>query len=124
MAAYSLVCYVLQIKDRHNANIIVDKDGHVVHIDFGFMLTDAPGQGLEFEAAPFKMTSSFEQILSANKAFGFRRFRENMIQGMLQLNKHAAKIILLVQMCANSQADLSCFKKGGQVAVDELRQRL
>ena len=60
MAAYSLVCYILQIKDRHNANIIIDKEGHVVHIDFGFLLTHAPGQGIEFEAAPFKMTSSFE----------------------------------------------------------------
>ena len=63
LAAYSLVCYILQIKDRHNANMIIDKDGHLVHIDFGFMLTDAPGKGIRFETSPFKLTAEFVRIL-------------------------------------------------------------
>ena len=55
MAGYSLVCYLLAMKDRHNGNILLDDAGHVVHIDFGFMLSNSPG-GVNFESAPFKLT--------------------------------------------------------------------
>ena len=57
LAAYSLVCYILQIKDRHNGNIMIDIEGHIMHIDFGFFLSNAPGKGVQFEQAPFKLTA-------------------------------------------------------------------
>ena len=42
---------------------MIDKDGHIIHIDFGFMLSNAPGKGINFEKAPFKLTSEYMDIL-------------------------------------------------------------
>lgn len=38
LVGYSLFTYLVQVRDRHNANILMDKDGHIIHIDFGFIL--------------------------------------------------------------------------------------
>jgi hypothetical protein len=38
MAAYSVFCYVLHVKDRHNGNILLCHDGAIAHVDFGIML--------------------------------------------------------------------------------------
>lgn len=71
LAAYSLLCYFLQIKDRHNGNIMLHKDGRIIHIDFGFLFTTAPGKGIELEKkVPFKLLSEYVALLG-DKARSF-----------------------------------------------------
>ena len=90
LAGYSLVCYLLQIKDRHNGNIMIDIEGHIMHIDFGFLLSNAPGKGLRFEKAPFKLTKDFVDVLGGMNSKGFRRYRDLMADGFAALQEHAA----------------------------------
>ncbi|RDX94924.1 Phosphatidylinositol 4-kinase beta 1, partial [Mucuna pruriens] len=65
MAGYSLVCYLLQVKDRHNGNLLMDEEGHIIHIDFGFMLSNSPG-GVNFESAPFKLTRELLEVMDSD----------------------------------------------------------
>ncbi|GBF61021.1 phosphatidylinositol 4-kinase [Trichophyton mentagrophytes] len=62
MAAYSVISYLLQFKDRHNGNIMIDDAGHIIHIDFGFCFDIAPG-GVRFERAPFKLTTEMIAVM-------------------------------------------------------------
>lgn len=66
LVGYSLVCYILQIKDRHNANILMDREGHIMHIDFGYVMGDTPRMGkvpLFSERAPFKLSGELMEVL-------------------------------------------------------------
>ncbi|KAL1538958.1 Phosphatidylinositol 4-kinase beta 1 [Salvia divinorum] len=123
MAGYSLVCYLLQVKDRHNGNLLLDEEGHIIHIDFGFMLSNSPG-GVNFESAPFKLTRELLEVMDSD-AEGvpsefFDYFKVLCIQGFLTCRKHAERIILLVEMLQDS--DFPCFK-GGPRTIQNLRKR-
>ncbi|ESW09709.1 hypothetical protein PHAVU_009G149800 [Phaseolus vulgaris] len=123
MAGYSLVCYLLQVKDRHNGNLLMDEEGHIIHIDFGFMLSNSPG-GVNFESAPFKLTRELLEVMDSD-AEGipsefFDYFKVLCIQGFLTCRKHAERVILLVEMLQDS--DFPCFK-GGPRTIQNLRKR-
>ena len=47
---------------RHNNNILVDAEGHIIHIDFGYILSNSPGKNLGFESSPFKLTDEFVEV--------------------------------------------------------------
>ena len=124
LAGYSLVCYFLQIKDRHNGNILIDNEGHLIHIDFGFLLSNAPGKGLKFENAPFKLSNDMVDCLGGVKGKYFDSFRKLLHKGFIAVNKHRQKISILVEMmwCGHGK-NLDCFEKG-QEAIDQLKMRL
>jgi phosphatidylinositol 4-kinase len=123
LAGYSLLCYFLQIKDRHNANIMIDSEGHLIHIDFGFMLSNAPGKGLKFEKAPFKLTNDLVDVIGGTKSKLFDEFRKLLWKGFIALVKHHERILILVEMmyCGHGNK-LPCFE-GGQDAINELKKR-
>jgi phosphatidylinositol 4-kinase len=62
LAGYCLFNYIFNVKDRHNGNIMIDRQGHLVHIDYGFMLQSSPG-GIAFEGAPFKLTQEYIDLM-------------------------------------------------------------
>jgi len=74
LAAYSMISYVLQLKDRHNGNVLIDNEGHIIHIDFGFMLSNSPG-AVGFEAAPFKLTHEYIDVLGGEGSADFEDFK-------------------------------------------------
>ena len=121
LAGYSLVCYFLQIKDRHNGNILINNEGYLIQIDFGFFLSNAPGG--EFEKAPFKLTDEVIEVIGGINSKYFQIFRKLMWKGMIAISRHYEKIMILVEMmyCGYGKK-LECFK-GGDSTLTKLRQR-
>lgn len=121
LAAYSILCYIFQIKDRHNGNIMVDNEGHIMHIDFGFILSNSPGS-LGFEAAPFKLTSEYIELLGGQNSTYFKMFSDICKQCFKAVRQESDKIIDIVELM-QKDSSLPCFNNGESTSV-LLKQRL
>jgi len=118
MAAYSVISYLLQLKDRHNGNIMIDDDGHILHIDFGFCFDIAPG-GVRFERAPFKLTSEMVSVMGGSTTSqSYRWFEELCIKSFLASRQHTEQLGHIVMLMLDS--GLPCFKPD---TIAHLRQR-
>ena len=108
MAAYSVISYLLQFKDRHNGNIMVDDEGHILHIDFGFCFDIAPG-GIRFERAPFKLTSEMVAVMGGSTTSqSYKWFEELCVKAFLASRQYTEKLCHMVVLMIDS--GLPCFK--------------
>lgn len=113
MAAYSVISFLLQFKDRHNGNIMIDDAGHIIHIDFGFCFDIAPG-GIKFERAPFKLTAEMIAVMSGKNSANpyqsqaYRWFEELTVKAFLASRQHCEHLCHVVQVMLDS--GLPCFK--------------
>ena len=108
MAAYSVISYLLQFKDRHNGNIMIDDAGHILHIDFGFCFDIVPG-GVKFERAPFKLTNEMISVMGGSMDHqAFKWFEELCVKSFLASRPYREKLSQLVLLMLDS--GLPCFK--------------
>jgi len=118
MAGYSVVCYLLQIKDRHNGNIMLDAWGNIIHIDFGFLLSST----MSFEKAHFKLTEEFVEVMGGYESPVYKQYCNLCVKAFLAARKHYKKVILLVEMTMGGKGKkiLPCLRGN---ALEELLQR-
>ena len=110
LAGYAVASYMLQIKDRHNGNILIDEHGHIIHIDFGFILSISPGGNMRFERPGFKLTKEMIDIIGKSDPESFEFFKSLVIRGYLAIREHAYSFISIVEKMENS--GFTCFRKG------------
>ncbi|OEH73842.1 phosphatidylinositol 4-kinase family protein [Cyclospora cayetanensis] len=118
-AAYSLVSYLLQVKDRHNGNLLLDAEGHVIHI--GCLL----------------VVQEFLDVMDGETSDNYEYFRTLIIRGFLEARKHADRIILMVEMMLSGKlpfhklnrlsaltpTKMPCFSGGPEYTLSALKER-
>jgi len=118
MAAYSVACYILQIKDRHNGNIMIDGEGHIVHVDFGFLFDIGPG-GVKFEPNSFKLNHEMVVVMGGRQSQGYNLFVNLTVKAYLAIRPHAEQLINACALMLGTE--LPSFK--GEGTIKRLRDR-
>ncbi|UXI21511.1 hypothetical protein NH340_JMT07454 [Sarcoptes scabiei] len=113
-AAYSIVSYLIQVKDRHNGNILLDSAGHLIHIDFGFILSNSP-RNLGFEKSPFKLTQEFVEVIGGYNSDMFEYFKILILKGLIAARKHSDRLITLIEILITSPSMSSCFSNTASI---------
>lgn len=127
LVGYSLVCYILQIKDRHNANILLCRDGHLMHIDFGFLLGETPKMGkvpIFSERAPFKLTAEFWDVLGGWNIHGGGlgvRFCKMLENAFAVASDYSDEISALIEAAVLSS---TCSPSEARAIAEDVRSRL
>eukprot|EP00428_Durinskia_dybowskii_P079935 CAMPEP_0170429690 /NCGR_PEP_ID=MMETSP0117_2-20130122/40446_1 /TAXON_ID=400756 /ORGANISM="Durinskia baltica, Strain CSIRO CS-38" /LENGTH=1104 /DNA_ID=CAMNT_0010689083 /DNA_START=733 /DNA_END=4047 /DNA_ORIENTATION=+ len=123
LAAYSLFSYLLLIKDRHNGNLMIDSAGHILHIDFGFLLSIAPGGSFSLETAPFKLTDEMVEVLGGLDSPYFGEFLTAFTKGFIALQSNAEIIVSALNILAHNSS-FPCFSgKQSNLVIEKLRSR-
>lgn len=107
LAGFCLLSYYLQIKDRHNGNILLDDQGRISHIDFGFLLGASP-KNLYFEKAEFKLTKDYVDILDGLDSPMFIYFKKKLVQGIMECKKHYDIFNTIIHIMSHS--NLNCYE--------------
>ncbi|KAL7538715.1 hypothetical protein ACHAXR_011790 [Thalassiosira sp. AJA248-18] len=126
LAGYSLVSYLLGLKDRHNGNIMIDTRGHVIHIDFGFAFGMAPGHEWSFERAPFKLTKDYIEVMGGTSSECFKEFQKLFVDGFKAARSNSLTALGLVEIMMY-KSNYPCFtgtRYGGGVSLKRFEKRL
>mmetsp|Transcript_28768 Transcript_28768/g.81140 ORF Transcript_28768/g.81140 Transcript_28768/m.81140 type:complete len:1026 (-) Transcript_28768:71-3148(-) len=126
LAAYSLVSYLLGLKDRHNGNIMIDTKGHLIFIDFGFAMGMAPGHEFSMERAPFKFTDEYVEVMGGENSDCYKEFQRLFVEGFLQAraNSQIALGLVEIMMYKSNYPCFSGWRYGNGVALRKFEQRL
>lgn len=124
LAAYSLLSYFFEFKDRHNGNLLLDTAGHVIHIDFGFIFGIAPGGSFSLEqGVPFKLTDEMVNVMDGLGSPLFSEFVTLFCCGFLALQEHYETFTTIVDVTCQGST-FKCFEgRECSEVVSKLKER-
>lgn len=126
LAGYSVIMYLLLLRDRHNGNLMIDGEGHYFHIDFGFCFGHSTGKqiGGMIEHSPFKLTKEYVELLGGTGSPVYARYCEGVVEAMVAARRHADVLCTLVEI-SGTKSNFPCFKQTAVAkVVSRLRRRL
>eukprot|EP00040_Diaphanoeca_grandis_P008590 m.45750 g.45750 ORF g.45750 m.45750 type:complete len:858 (+) comp20050_c0_seq1:187-2760(+) len=97
-AGYCVITYILGLGDRHFDNLMLTEDGHLFHIDFGYIL----GRDPKPYPPPMKLTKEMIEGMGGQNGEEMKKFRSHCFNSYLIIRKHANLILNLFALMVDS----------------------
>ncbi len=82
-AGYSVITYLLGVGDRHLDNLLLSESGHLIHVDFGYIL----GRDPKVFPPPMKLNKEMVEGMGGTSSIEYQRFREHCYNAFLALRR-------------------------------------
>eukprot|EP00744_Colponema_vietnamica_P014813 GILI01020735.1.p1 GENE.GILI01020735.1~~GILI01020735.1.p1 ORF type:complete len:944 (-),score=225.07 GILI01020735.1:99-2801(-) len=103
-AGYCVITFLLGIGDRHLENLLITRDGRLLHIDFGFIF----GRDPKPFPPPMKINKEMVLAIGGPQSEGYTAFKSYCCTAYNTLRKHSHLLLhLLVLMLDASIPDIS-----------------
>lgn len=97
-AGYCVVTYILGVGDRHLENLLLSKDGHFFHADFGYILGQDPKPFPPLMKLPIQIIEG----MGGSENINYKTFCQYCFITYITLRKNASLILNLVQLMINT----------------------
>lgn len=77
---------------------MINENGSIIHIDFGYILGESPGFNMNFENAPFKLTQEYIDIMGGIDSPAFRKFKTLFYEGFQALQTNVDILVAILEV--------------------------
>ncbi|CAD8088581.1 unnamed protein product [Paramecium primaurelia] len=113
-AGYCVLTYFLGIGDRHLENLLINNEGKMFHIDFGFIL----GKDPKPYPPPFKLCPEMVEAMGGQKSELYTLFKSKCVEVYVYLRRYAKLIINLFLLMADAG-----IKDYSQEAIEQMYEK-
>ncbi len=83
-AGYCVITYLLGVGDRHLDNLLLSDSGHLIHVDFGYIL----GRDPKIFPPPMRLSKEMVEGMGGTSSQEYQRFREHCYSTFLALRRY------------------------------------
>ena len=116
-AGYCVVTYILGIGDRHLENLLIDKNGKLFHIDFGYIL----GKDPKPFPPPMKLCKQMVEAMGGKNSKGYEEFKKKCVDAYLCLRTNARIIVNMFYLMIHS--GINQLSENSENALNKLHEK-